>query len=161
MRTVDPALKEWATETQARYVDAVIENGGFRAAAKALGVDHSSIVGSIRAAEKKAALHGWSPNHDMRKTVPDGYIVKGVSTYYDEEGKPRGQWVKSALDQNRAEEIARAAVAVLIEDVRGMGPTSPAPVATSDCCSSLVSSRAFFSVRSQAWSPTDSAARKS
>lgn len=134
MRTVDPAIKQWATEIQARYVDAVIEHGGFRAAAKALGVDHSSIVGSIRAAEKKAALHGWSPTHDMRKTVPDGYIVKGVSTYYDEEGKPRGQWVKSTLDHQRVEALVRAAVAAACEEVPRVKKTlAPSDVSQSLC----------------------------
>ncbi len=37
----------------------------------------------------------------MVHTVPDGFQVKGVSTYYNDEGKPVGQWVKSVPDKER------------------------------------------------------------
>jgi len=58
--------------------------------------------------------------------VPDGYMVKGISTYYGEDGKPRGQWVKSSVDKDRAQEVMREAVAVLAEEVRGLAPLSTA-----------------------------------
>src|SRR5690606_20208165 len=52
---------------------------------------------------------------------------RGVSTYYNKEGKAAGQWVKSAVDQNRAEQIAREAIEVLSQAVAGMAPLVPAP----------------------------------
>ena len=75
--------------------------------AKALGLEPNS------ASKAQAARYGYSPEHDMTKTVPDGYFVKGVSTYYDSEGEPKGQWVKSSIDHERQMEIFREAVAVL------------------------------------------------
>lgn len=54
-----------------------------------------------------AALRGYSPDHDMTRTVPEGFAVKGVSTYYDSEGKPRGQWVKSRADDAQRERMIR------------------------------------------------------
>lgn len=123
---IDPAIKQWATEAQARFVDATIEHGSFRSAAKALGTNESSIRRSVRAAQKKAALQGHSPAHDMTRTVPDGFKVKGVSTYYNAEGKPSGQWVKSASDDARREELMREAFAAMAEELPRVPPV-PAP----------------------------------
>jgi len=124
---IDPALKEWATEAQARYIDAVIEHGGYRAAARVLGVADTTVKRSIDALKANAALRGYSPAHQMSHPVPAGYLVKGVSTYYDEDGKPRGQWVKSTLDRSRAADIARAGIEALQEEVRGLAPITPPP----------------------------------
>lgn len=52
-----------------------------------------------------ASLAGFSPEHDMRHTVPDGFTVKGVSTLYDRDGKVAAQWVKSDQDKARALKI--------------------------------------------------------
>lgn len=46
-----------------------------------------------------------------------GYLVKGVSTYYDAEGNPRGQWVKTRLDAERQAEILKTAIAAMSEDI--------------------------------------------
>lgn len=56
------------------------------------------------------ARQGWSPDHDMTKTVPDGYHVKGTSTLYDEVGQPKLQWVKSNIDHERQRELMLAAI---------------------------------------------------
>jgi hypothetical protein len=57
--------------------------------------------------QKKAAAQGFSPDHDMTHVVPDGFKVKGVSTYYNADGKPSGQWVKSSADEQRRQEIIK------------------------------------------------------
>ncbi|WP_136420402.1 hypothetical protein [Herbaspirillum sp. ST 5-3] len=114
---IDPKLKEWATDRQAQYVDAVNKHGSGAAAARALGVAKNAVNESIAVLRKKAARQGYAPAHDMTRTVPDGYLVKGVSTYYDEAGKPRAQWVKSAIDPERMAEIMRETVQSFIEGV--------------------------------------------
>lgn len=68
---------------------------------------------------------GYSPKHDMRKLVPDGFLVKGVSTYYDKEGKPAGQWVKSAIDSERQLEMLTQACHAMTEDLPAV-PARPA-----------------------------------
>jgi hypothetical protein len=40
--------------------------------------------------KRKAAIAGYSPEHDMTRTVPEPFVVRGTSTYYDKEGQPRG-----------------------------------------------------------------------
>jgi hypothetical protein len=62
----------------------------------------------------------------MTHTLPDGFKVKGVSTYYDEEGKVRGQWVKSSADEARREEMFRAAIDALKDEIPRLEPI-PAP----------------------------------
>src|SRR5205085_10323161 len=82
--------------------------------------------------KRKAAKQGYSPDHAMTKTVPDGFKVKGVSTFYDEDGKVRGQWVKSSADDSRAEEILKEFAANLAEGVKGLAPISTPPKESAD-----------------------------
>jgi hypothetical protein len=104
---IDERLKEFATERQLAYIDAIVLYGSARKAATALGVDKSAITGSMQRLKKTAATRGYSPQHDMIHTVPEGYLNKGTSTYYDDEGKVRGQWVKSTIDHNKLNELMR------------------------------------------------------
>lgn len=76
---------------------------------------------------RESTRRGFSPEHDMTHVVPDGYLVKGVSTYYNKEGKAAGQWVKSTLDRERMEAIVRAELEVLSQSIRGLAPLTPAP----------------------------------
>lgn len=87
----------------------------------------STIDASIDRIIKAAASQGFSPDHDMTRTVPDGFLVKGVSTYYDKDGKLTGQWVKSAVDPERQREIIREAFAGFIEDASPLA-APPAPL---------------------------------
>ena len=118
MWRVDERLKEYATEAQCRYIDAINEHKSICAAARALGMNPSTVNGGLRAVKRKAAMFGMSPEHDMTKTVPEPFVVRGVSTYYNKEGKPSGQWVKSALDEDKAKEAVQAALAALLVHAR-------------------------------------------
>lgn len=69
------------------------------------GIDPGNARRVISALTAKAARQGWSPGHDMVHAVPDGFHVRGVSTYYNEDGKPTAQWVKSASDRERQAQI--------------------------------------------------------
>lgn len=73
---------------------------------------------------RKAAIvrKGYSPKHDMTREVPDGFLVKGVSTYYNRDGKPTGQWVKSAIDRERQLELLREACEAMVEDLPRVAP---------------------------------------
>jgi hypothetical protein len=121
------ALRSWAVgPVQIEVLDAVAKHGGFRAAAKALKKHPSAVHRMVQRLQQRAALQGHSPAHDMTHTVPDGFKVKGVSTYYDDEGKVRGQWVKSSADRERQEQILREAVAALSEEIPRLAAI-PAP----------------------------------
>lgn len=117
MTVIDPKLKEWATDRQAEFIDALNAHKSERKAATALGVAKSTLHDAIDRLKKRAAKQGYSPEHAMTRPVPDGYLVKGVSTYYDKDGKPAGQWVKSTLDHERMREIMREVCAGMLEDL--------------------------------------------
>lgn len=93
-------LKQFAlNDLQRAKIDAVIEHGSNRKAAKAMGLAPSSVDNTIQSIRKRAARLGYSPQHDMTRTVPDGFSVSGVSTMYDADGNVRAQWVKSKQER--------------------------------------------------------------
>jgi hypothetical protein len=121
-------LRPFATQRDGEYIDAIFNYGGVRAAARGLGVHNTTISKAIQALRKRAALQGHSPSHDMVRTVPNPYIVKGVSTYYNRDGVAAGQWVKSTLDQT-AHQAALQAMADGI--AAGIEPRAPIAAPTS------------------------------
>lgn len=131
---IDPIYKQYATESQCRYIDAINEHGTNRKAAAALGINHSVIGRGMQSVYSRAALHGHSPQHDMTRQAPEPFIVKGVSSYYDSTGKLSGQWVKTALDQDKLEVVIKEAIEALTEGVKREKPI-PGPRKTiSDLC---------------------------
>lgn len=106
----DEKLLEFATERQAECLNAYWESGSTVKAGELLGIHSRAVWGAVDAVKKKAARQGYSPDHDMQRVAPDGYHVKGVSTYYNKEGKPTGQWVKTSIDQQRQAEIIQEAI---------------------------------------------------
>lgn len=107
--TIDEGIKQFATERQVEYIDAVNKHGGIRAAARACGVDHKVLLRAVTSAKKRAQVRGYAPEHDFIRPVPDMFMAKGVSTYYNKDGKPTGQWVKASIDFDKQREIFREA----------------------------------------------------
>ena len=104
-------------------VEAVSKHGSISAAAASLNIARSTLQNRIA----RAAMAGHSPEHGMTKTAPAPYIVKGVSSYYNKDGVLSGQWVKTSLDMRRAEEVTRAFVESMSEEVRGLSSVEPGP----------------------------------
>lgn len=127
---VDEKLKEYATEAQKKAIDAVNANRSLAGASRFLKQSPSTVRDAIDAVEKKAALCGYAPAHNMTHTAPAPFVVKGTSTYYDEEGKVRGQWVKTQIDRSQAEEAIKTFVKSLSQDTKGLSPLVPEPRAT-------------------------------
>ncbi len=120
-------LRQYCTVRQLEIIEAIEREGSIRKAARTLGISHRNVFGTLEAIRKKAAMQGHSPAHDMTRTVPEPYVVKGVSTYYGKDGKPSGQWVKSTLDEDKRMAAIRAAIEAMAGDVTRIPPTA-APV---------------------------------
>lgn len=102
-------------------IAAIEAHGNITQAATALGINR-------RTAQRKlarSALRGHSPKHDMTHLVPEGYRVRGVSTLYDGDGKPRMQWVKSQIDPGAIQGMVDAAVAGMSEEIPREPSRSP------------------------------------
>ncbi|MFM0141751.1 hypothetical protein [Paraburkholderia sp. RL18-085-BIA-A] len=121
-RQYDPRLREFADSREREFLEAIEKHGKPTHAAKALGLHHSVVIRALDSLEKRAAKQGYAPAFDMTHAVPDGFMVKGVSTYYDDEGKPRAQWVKSAVNAERQAEIFREACAAMAETLPRLAP---------------------------------------
>ncbi|OYV62962.1 MAG: hypothetical protein B7X03_03645 [Parcubacteria group bacterium 21-58-10] len=117
------AIKPKAACTDEELIELLKKHVTVRKVADVLGVHHSSIT------RRKAVLvkRGFSPPHHMMHTVPQGYAVKGISSYFDRDGNLAGQWVKSREDAEQQEALMRAFVAALGEDVRGHAAPVPRP----------------------------------
>jgi hypothetical protein len=106
-------LKQFAlNEMQLRKIEAVIEHGSNRAAAKALKLAPSSVDNTIQSIRRRAARLGYSPQHDMTRPAPDGFSVSGVSTLYNAEGEISAQWVKTKQER---EMLLKATIEAAIE----------------------------------------------
>ena len=111
------SLKEFATPSQCRVIDAIIEHGSASKAALAMGMDLRGLRRLLKRAKDNASKQGWSPDHDMTHIVPDTHVVKGVSTFYDENGVPIRQWVKSDLKKQAQEDSLQSFAEALTEEL--------------------------------------------
>lgn len=123
-RTDFEALLPFATEIERKHMEAILLHGSAKAAARVLGLADTTLSRAVKRVRIRAAMQGHSPKHDMVHDVPNPYIVKGVSTYYNRDGVAAGQWVKSSLDNERRFEILQEAVRALAEDVKPVPPIS-------------------------------------
>jgi len=128
---IDEGLLEYASDRQKELIQAVNEYGGFRAAARALNLHHTTVIDSFRAVKRKAATSGYAPDNDMVRVVPEPFIVRGVSTYYNAEGKASGQWVKSRIEDTKLQEMMRQAIDAMKEDIPRL-TALPAPPLSND-----------------------------
>ena len=100
-------------------LDAYVAHGGVRSAAKALGWSRDAIRSRLARAQAK----GFVPKcqalivGDQAAAGP-GMMLRGTSTLYGEDGKAKLQWVKTNQDLAQQEEIQRAALAAMCEELK-------------------------------------------
>lgn len=126
--TIDDGLKQFATERQIEYIDAVNTHGGVRQASEFLKVAETSIRRSIIATKKKAAIRGYAPESNMTRTAPEPFVVRGVSTYYNAKGEASGQWVKTRLDDSKMQAIMMETIEALKEEIPKVTLMLPPPM---------------------------------
>jgi biotin operon repressor len=121
--------------------------------AKNLGIAERNVYKAVERIKGNAAKRGYSPEHDMNHVVPKGYKVKGVSTYYNDEGKPTGQWVKSATDEQQRAEALLNAVENAATALPKFKPTK-APAQSDENLASLLTITDFH-LGMKAWKDSD------
>lgn len=128
---IDPRLAEFATVRQLEILEAIEQHGSYRAAARAMDVNYSVVPHAIACLQGRAARAGYSPSHDWTRPVPPGFLAKGVSTYYDKDGKASGQWVKAHIDPSKQEQIVKDTILSLMQSVPRVD-AAPGPINTSE-----------------------------
>lgn len=131
LQGIDDQLAQFATDKQWEYYTKSCELGSNRQAAKFFGVTATVVDVAIRSLKAKAAVSGYAPNHDMTRVAPAPFIVRGISTYYNAEGKASGQWVKSRLDDVQLQEMMRQTIDAMKEEIPRL-TALPAPPLTND-----------------------------
>lgn len=119
---LDERLKEWATPTELRYMDAIELHGGASAAARALGVNKAGVARRIRALKVRAALHGYAPGH-WDAGVAHGYTMGKVTIERKNEDGTR-RWERQHPEIEAHIEAIRGAVLSFVEGV-GAVPVAP------------------------------------
>lgn len=125
---IDQNLYQYCTVRQGEILKAIEEQGSQHKAARVLNLSQGTISNTYATIRSKAAYHGYSPEHDMTKTAPDPFIVRGTSTYYDEDGKVKGQWVKTKMDDNKFQKLLLEAIEAMKEEIPRISLVNPPPL---------------------------------
>jgi hypothetical protein len=95
-------------------VDAVAAHGNVGAASRALGLADATLRRRYNAAVKRGLE---SQNQGLlvgeKAAAPEGYMLKGTSTYYNKDGEAAGQWVKTTRDMEQLAAAQKAALAAM------------------------------------------------
>jgi hypothetical protein len=99
-------------------VDAVAAHGNVGAASRALGLADATLRERYKAAVKR----GFEAQNQAllvgdKASAPEGYMLKGTSTYYNKDGELAGQWVKTTRDMEQLAAAQKAALAAMCEQL--------------------------------------------
>lgn len=87
-----------------------------------IAANYGMSVHTVKNRKVLMARKGISPEHDWVHGVPQGYMIRGVSTQYDKDGNIMSQWVKSKVDLEQQLEIIRQVVAGMNDDITRQPP---------------------------------------
>lgn len=124
---VDQGWYQFCTVRQGEILKALEEHGSYRATCAALDISVGTLSNTIARIKFKAAAHGYSPEHDMTRVAPEPFVVRGTSTYYNEEGQVKGQWVKTRIDDSKFQQMLMEAVEAMKEEIPRVSLVDPPP----------------------------------
>jgi len=111
------------TDRQREILQAIIDNGSQRAAARALNVSKNNVDQMMAAIRKRAAKAGIAPDRDLNYPLTDIERLKGRSTLINKKtGESLIQWVKTDVSAETLAEIMRDTVEALKEDLPKYDP---------------------------------------
>jgi len=111
-------LKEYATtDRQRKIIELLIEGNTQEQVGNLLGVSRPAICKTVSRVKDKAALQGYSPEHNLDYPVPSVFSVKGTSALYKKGmDKPLLTWVKTNTNSKHLEVLAEEAAKAFFED---------------------------------------------
>jgi len=115
------------TERQVEVLDVLRESETNAAAAKWLGVSERNVMRLIQRLKEQAAARGIAPDQDMTHETAEGFVVKGTSTLYGEDGDVRAQWVKTQQGPAQTLSQIREAIAEAMDGYKGVYRPRKAP----------------------------------
>lgn len=122
----DEVTLKYADARQRQFAEAVNQCGSERAAARKLGVHHSTVQDVLARLRERAALSGHAPEYGYKHEVPPPFIVNGVTQNRDAVGNLKQEWIKSKLDWQRRWEMIKEALADSVKPIHRLAAV-PAP----------------------------------
>jgi hypothetical protein len=114
-------LPHATTDKQRATIQAVIDCGGIRAAARHLGKDEKTVRQVVNLLRSRAGAHGSVPELGIEKPFPNtGNIAKGYSRYF--KADDGGFWIKTDVPLSQRLAIAEASIAAMKEDIKPLKP---------------------------------------
>lgn len=121
-------LKRYCTtKDQLTRLTNVYQLGSQRKAAKHEGVNKNAVAQTIKTLERRASEAGDSPEADALGHAPEGYLVAGKSTMYDENGNIKLQWVKTKHQMQQNHEKLLEALEEASSRISGLALPQKAP----------------------------------
>lgn len=129
-------------------------------AARHLGLGRSALRERLEKAARRGigtteqlldTLHGHNPAHDLTHTVPAPLVLRGTSTLYNDDGRPVQQWVKTKLDDRKADAAIRAAVDALAKEIKRAKPIKKPRGTLAQLCNLYTLTDCHIGMR--AWKP--------
>ncbi len=111
-------LEYCQTDRQREFIQAAHRLGSLRAAGDELGITRRNASHLMARIKLQAAGRGHAPAFDLNHPVPPTHMLKGASTYYDRNGKPVAQWVKSELVRQDPAAVVQAVAAGLTDSIK-------------------------------------------
>lgn len=106
------------TDTQVKTLEAVIENGSNRKAAKVLKVKRQTVDDCIKRIKRQAALKNYDPDHNMNIPLSDVLTLDRITDQWNPRtGTHERLWVKSKVDASKKLELIQEAIKALSEDI--------------------------------------------
>ena len=127
-------LKYCVSDQEKEYVIAVINSGGLKSAASNVGKSYNTVRNAVERVKTRAAKMGFAPEYGLNNPAPAPFLVKGTSTLYDEEGKPRMQWVKTGIDGAQLEQMVNDFIDASKENIPKEKPVKPPAKDISNNC---------------------------
>lgn len=133
---IDPKLKEFATDRQCQYLEAIEAHGSERKAAEAMGVARGTLSNAMQALKAKAARQGYAPGHWTGGVAP-GYVTGKVTVAVNAKtGEVERYWQRQHPEAGQMEAAMRAAVEAMKEELPRVRPAQ-APEKTDDALCNL------------------------
>jgi hypothetical protein len=99
-------------------VDAVAAHGNVGAASRALGLADPTLRDRYKAAVKRGFMaHNQALLVGDKAAAPEGFMLKGTSTYYNKDGEAAGQWVKTTRDMEQLAAAQKASLAAMCAEL--------------------------------------------
>jgi hypothetical protein len=142
---MDERLLEFAeTDAQRQAIQAVLDCGTQKRAAKQLGIQQSSLSNRIKRAKAFAAQRGYAPEFDLKRPCAENFLIDRASNYYNASGELTAQWVVSKPDRQRQAVAMKLAIEELKQDIRKVAPAKPPKATVEDLLNLYVISDAHI-----------------